>query len=267
MPVVSVVTVVRNGAPVIEATLRSVLAQDYPAIDYVVIDGLSTDGTIDIVRKRLDRISIFRSERDAGIYDAMNKGAGLATGDWIIFMNAGDVFHAPTTLSSLLPHLIGNADVICGTSEKVLVDDLGSRRFLHRPGPARRLWKQMPTTHQATLVRMPLQRTYGFDTSYTWCADHDLLARLYRNGKRFVTVDDVICVFDCAGGQARDSAIYISERWRLSRGLMPFRIRAPYYFREWMHYALWGPVVRCVRPCLPRASRQALRRIRGTAGT
>lgn len=267
VPVVSVVTVVRNAAASIEATIRSVLSQDHPAVEFIVIDGLSTDGTLAVIETYRDRIAALRSERDAGIYDAMNKGAALATGDWIIFMNAGDAFVAADTLSRLLPWLQGDADVICGATEKVLVDALETRRFHVAPGTPANLWRHMPTSHQAILVRTALQQRYGFDTSYSWCADHDLLARLHRDGATFVSVNQPVCVFDCAGGMARDPRVYIRERWRLSRHLASPLRRSLQFGGEWLHCTVWGRIAGLIRSFLSPQTLRTLRRLRGTAGT
>lgn len=265
-PVVSVVTVVRNAVNSIEATLQSVLSQDYPAIEYIVIDGRSTDGTLAVIERYRDRIARLRSEPDAGIYDAMNKGASLATGDWIIFMNAGDTFYANNVLSRLLPQLHGNADVICGATEKVLVDEIHTRRFHVATGRPENLWRHMPTSHQAILVRREVQQCYRFDTSYKWCADHELLARLHHDGKRFICVDQLICFFDCAGGKARDARLYIQERWRLSRHLARPFPRCVQFGSEWVHCTVWGPIASYIRSFLSQKTLERLRRIRGTAG-
>lgn len=89
---ISVVTVVRNAVCTIEETLKSVISQSYPYIEYIVLDGISTDGTLKIIKKYESKIDIFRSERDRGIYDAMNKGIGLSTGDLVVLLNADDYF-------------------------------------------------------------------------------------------------------------------------------------------------------------------------------
>src|SRR4051794_23872669 len=88
---VSVVTVVLNDIHNIESTIQSVLSQRDCSIEYIVIDGGSTDGTIEVISRYLDRIQHYRSERDDGIYCAMNKALDLATGEWIVFMNSGDL--------------------------------------------------------------------------------------------------------------------------------------------------------------------------------
>ena len=98
---ISVITVAYNASRYIETTILSVINQTYSNIEYIIIDGGSTDGTVDIIKKYSNKISYWISEPDKGIYDAMNKGINKATGEWINFMNAGDTFHNPDTLSAV----------------------------------------------------------------------------------------------------------------------------------------------------------------------
>lgn len=92
LPLITVITVVLNGEGHLEETMQSVLNQTYPNVEYIIVDGGSTDGTLDIIRKYGDRIDYWVSEKDKGIYDAMNKGIKVALGSWINFMNGGTVF-------------------------------------------------------------------------------------------------------------------------------------------------------------------------------
>jgi glycosyltransferase involved in cell wall biosynthesis len=94
LPMVTVVTVVLNGAEHVESTIRSVIGQDYPDIEYLIMDGGSTDGTLDIIKRHKASIAGIISEPDNGLYDAMNKAAAVAKGEWILFMNAGDTFYS-----------------------------------------------------------------------------------------------------------------------------------------------------------------------------
>ena len=106
LPSISVITVVYNSVKSIEQTIESVLEQDYPNLEYIIIDGGSTDGTIQLIKKYENRISLFLSEPDNGIYDAMNKGVSRAHGEWINFMNSGDCFHKSEVLKTIFLNTI-----------------------------------------------------------------------------------------------------------------------------------------------------------------
>src|SRR5579863_7406616 len=100
-PTLSVITIVYNNVRDIERTILSVLNQTYPHIEYIVVDGLSTDGTLEIIKRYKTKISKLISEKDEGIYDAMNKGLAVATGDYVVFMNSGDEFYEAETVSKV----------------------------------------------------------------------------------------------------------------------------------------------------------------------
>lgn len=102
VPMLSVVTVVFNGAEVIAKTMHSVFTQDYPNIEYIIIDGESTDGTRDVIQQYKDKLDFFISERDEGVYDAMNKGIAQAKGEFLLFMNCGDVFASTDAVSNTM---------------------------------------------------------------------------------------------------------------------------------------------------------------------
>jgi hypothetical protein len=196
----------------------------------------------------------------------MNKGARLASGEWILFLNAGDLFAGPSALSGLTDALQGEADVILAGARKILVDELETREFTVRPGKPDDLWRFMPTVHQSVLVRTRLQRDFAFDTGYQWCADQDLLLRLHQAGKTFFPTDHILSVFDCAGGNARDPMLFIRERLRLSKGAAPGWRRWRQFSGEWFHCRVWGVLVAPLKKLLPSSVLLYLRRIRGTAG-
>ncbi|ANV87355.1 glycosyltransferase family 2 protein [Picosynechococcus sp. PCC 7117] len=266
LPKVTVVTVVRNAELLIGATIQSILNQDYPNIEYVVVDGNSIDRTKQIIQSYQDQIDCYVSESDQGIYDAMNKGSRLASGDWILYMNAGDYFYDNQSLSSIENLLNSDADVILAGVEEVLVDELQTRRFQRMPKPISEIWRYMPTSHQAILVRLSCQQEYGFDTNYRWCGDHDLLARMYRDGKKFVTQNTLFCVFDCNSDNSRDIMLFIKERYRLSKRLVPFYLRLWHYGGEWVHCRIWGKIVVLIKFFLPSQTILQLRKWRGTQG-
>ena len=115
-PLITVVTVCFNAVTEIEKTIRSVLAQTYPHIEYIIIDGGSTDGTKQVIEKYADRIDRFVSEPDKGIFDAMNKGISMATGEYVNFMNAGDTFFEPESIMKVMKASARQADFIAASS-------------------------------------------------------------------------------------------------------------------------------------------------------
>lgn len=263
---VTIVTVTRNAEVFVEKTIKSVLGQDYSAIEYIIVDGNSTDQTKAIISKYIDEIDVFISEPDRGIYDAMNKGANLATGEWIIYMNAGDTFYDCSSISKISDFFTTDADVICAGAEKILVDELQTRHFQVYPGNIDQIWKQMPTVHQATIVRTTCQKEYKFDASYQWCGDHQMLARMYSDEKKFVMANSLFCYFDCSGSQSRSHLIYIKERWQLSKGIVPLYVRLAYYGREYFIYLIFKPIIDCLKLIVPPSIILKIRQIRRTSG-
>jgi glycosyltransferase involved in cell wall biosynthesis len=176
-PLVSVISVVRNAQHALQATAESVLGQANAPLEYIVIDGASTDGTLDYVQRLDARIDYWSSEEDQGIYDAMNKGIRAARGQWIHFLNAGDVYSHPEFISGLAPHLSQNdkAIVFCPVA---LIDQAG-RRKEHRGRKI--LYGGMPYCHQGIFFRRDLFESLGlFDLNYRICSDYDWLIRYFK---------------------------------------------------------------------------------------
>jgi glycosyltransferase involved in cell wall biosynthesis len=195
-PRITVITVCLNAAPVIEATLRSVLAQDYPNFEYVVVDGGSSDGTADAIRKHAGRISAFVSEPDQGVYDAMNKGVELAKGEFLLFMNAGDVFAADNILSKAAAATDGDVDVVYGDFEY----SEGPRK-----GRVHANLDQGIANHQCILYRKALHAEYGkylVMPGFT-AADYLFLMHMRESGRvRFRKLDFVFAQVDPNGMSA-----------------------------------------------------------------
>lgn len=155
-PLISVITVVRNGRDVIERTILSVLGQRYGHLEYIVIDGGSTDGTVDIIRKYTDRISCWVSEPDAGIYDAMNKALDRARGEGHLFINAGDYL-----IGEALPPMLTLPSLIPVRSKNVLGRIRPAGRKDSRQG--------LPYCHQGIIFE---SKGIRFDTTYRYAADY-----------------------------------------------------------------------------------------------
>ena len=146
-PLISIVTVSYNAVATIEQTILSVINQTYPNIEYIIIDGGSKDGTIDIIRKYADQIAYWVSEPDEGIYDAMNKGIKIATGEWINFMNCGDSFLDMKVLNKIFISSILNeyegVDILYGN--RVSVYSFG--KYFHLVDSLENFSKSFPIFH------------------------------------------------------------------------------------------------------------------------
>lgn len=199
---ISVITVVYNGVKEIESTILSVLAQQYGAIEYIVIDGKSTDGTVEAIRKYEYGISYWISEPDKGIYDAMNKGIAATHGEWVIFMNAGDRFANPEVLSHFKAQTF-DADIVYGDA---IVEYPGFRTYFKKY-PVSSMWKRMPFCHQATFVRMALMKAHGFDLRYKLSSDYNFLYQAYCAKAKFRYINKVICYFDFQTGASKKQAL------------------------------------------------------------
>lgn len=197
-PKISVITVCYNAIDVIEKTILSVLSQTYDNIEYIIVDGGSTDGTVDIIKKYQDRIDKWLSEPDQGIYDAMNKGIGLAKGDYINFMNAGDQFVNNRVLEQLVPYYSSNNDVIYGDC----VLDKFDRRYIYKAKPSWLADDRIPSmgfNHQSSFVKTSLAKMYPFDLKYKLAADFNMMVTLFRAHYSFVYAQIPIVYYNLDG--------------------------------------------------------------------
>lgn len=195
----SVVTITYNAAAVLRPTLDSVMMQDYPNVEHIIIDGASTDETLVIAKayqKQSDEaenghIVKIQSEPDKGLYDAMNKGLRLATGDYIVFMNAGDRFPEADTLDKvMLAAVVGDGEerpaVLFGNTD--IIDDKGNFLYHRRLSPPERLtWRSfrygMVVCHQAFYARTDIARSLPYDTTFRYSADVDWCIRVMKEGE------------------------------------------------------------------------------------
>lgn len=192
---VSIVTIVKNDSAGLEKTVKSVTAQTFQDYEFIIIDGASNDGTPDVINTFKQHFRKVISEPDNGIYDAMNKGIASASGEYIIFMNAGDVFASPEVLELVFSSVKGRPDVIYGD---YLVDYGYTTRLLHGI-PAEKIWQGMLTSHQSTLVRTELMRSYPFDLNLKIGADFGTLYKLAVKGCRFLYTPVTIAVIEPGG--------------------------------------------------------------------
>jgi glycosyltransferase involved in cell wall biosynthesis len=223
-PVLSVITIVYNNARDIERTLLSVLNQTYDGIEYIVVDGASNDGTLEIIKRYESRIAKLISEKDKGIYDAMNKGLALATGDYVIFMNSGDEFYAPDTVAKVFA-AAPDADIYYGETEMVNDEreSLGQRR--HK-APAKFNWRSfkygMSVSHQAIYIKRSLVEPY--DPKYQLSADIDWIIRAAKKAKKIIKVDGYVAKYLVGGMSKAKHKQSLLERFDIMKrhyGLIP----------------------------------------------
>lgn len=197
---VTVVTAVLNDAGHIEQTILSVISQTDIEIEYIIVDGGSKDGTLELIGKYKDKISLLISEPDRGVYDAMNKGIKYSTGDFVYFLNSGDVLLNPSILSKIkLEELKERNAIIYGN----VVVAYGNIEALEKPRPffnSKMKFKGIGICHQSMFFPGKLIRNEKYDLSYNIAADYDLAYRLWRKGTEFLYRDITIAKYDWGKG-------------------------------------------------------------------
>lgn len=180
---ITIVTVTFNAEDFLEKTIKSIINQDYKNIEFIIIDGGSKDNTVNIIKKYSHHINYWISELDNGIYDAMNKGIDVATGEWINFMNAGDSFYNNKILSNISKYFI-NHDVIYGGTQ--IIKENGENTYF-KPLPMEVIWKYSYCNHQSMFVRTSILKKNKFNLNYRLAAEKELFIKLYiKNYKYFI---------------------------------------------------------------------------------
>jgi glycosyltransferase involved in cell wall biosynthesis len=207
-PVVSVITVCRNAAATLEACLDCVAGQSYAAVEHIVIDGASSDGTGEILARHRDRLAVLVAEPDRGIYDAMNKGLARASGEFVIFLNADDVFVGPDSVRDAMAEIAAqpDGDVYYGALEV----RMAGGRHQHVPPPPDRAAEEMVLgclPHQSTFARRAVfARTGPFDLRWRRHADYDWWIKVISDpGIRLRRIRTMVASF-AAGGASSDLA-------------------------------------------------------------
>lgn len=189
LPKVSIITIVYNGIATLEKTIQSIQCQDYPNIEYILVDGGSTDGTVELIKRYQSTVYAWVSEPDKGLYDAMNKGMRLASGDYYWFINSGDEIMAPDTLSKVFKE-VADASVYYG--DTLMIDSegntIGDRRL--KP-PVELRWKDfikgMLVSHQSIIVSRKVAAVYNtkyrFSADYEWCLIALMRAKKIHNSQ------------------------------------------------------------------------------------
>lgn len=229
-PVFSIITVTYNASLFLESTIQSILSQTYQHIEFLIIDGASTDGTQDIIRKYESRISYWISEPDRGLYDAMNKGIAKATGDYLWFINAGDQIYSSQTIAQLVSKRNNTfPDIIYGETEIIDSDGktIGMRRLR---APEKLNWKGfrqgMLVCHQSFIVKREIAELY--DLSFRFSSDFDWCIRCMKKAHSIFNTHLTLSKFLEAGMTSENRKKSLKERYRIMvkyYGKIPTQLR------------------------------------------
>jgi glycosyltransferase involved in cell wall biosynthesis len=228
-PLVSIITVVYNGEKYIEKTIQSVLNQTYDNIEYIIIDGGSTDGTLDIIKKYGHAIDYWVSEKDDGIYDAMNKGLQVARGDYIAILNADDYYERDAVALSLETIRKNQADY-----------SFANAKFVHAKGIIRPIfplkenyvYQEMPYPHVSAFISKKVYKTVGlFDTRFKIAGDHDMALRIHLAGFRGCYVNALVAKLEEGGVSNSTKSNKESLQVVLKHGKNKFHAYGTYYFQ------------------------------------
>lgn len=238
-PWLSIITVCYNDAKNLKRTLQNIREQKIKRVQLIVIDGDSSDHTASVIQDFQDVITDWISEKDEGLYYAMNKGIRLAKGDYVVFLNAGDVFHDPQVISYIYNHH-ENKDILYG--DAVFVDQEGrfkSRR--HKKIPKELNWLSfrngMVICHQALIVKKT--KTLFYDTQYQVCADLDWAIRITQGAESTRNLGITVCDFQRGGisDQRRNTALL--ERWRIQQKHFGLKATLWSHLKIPMAFLLW----------------------------
>lgn len=202
----SIIVVCFNEQNRIGRTLNSIFEQTYQNIDCMIVDGGSRDGTLEIIEEYKKKFSFSGikvrviSEKDQGIFDAMNKGIRNAEGNWIYFLNAGDSFHGKDAVEAVMRQLDDRDEIIIGRI--VFWDGYLGKVIEH--SPLEELKRDMIFCHQAVFAKRELLKSHCFDIFYRYCADYEWLLAMYLEGKRIHCIDSVVADYDGNGVSSKN---------------------------------------------------------------
>ena len=219
---ISIITICKNAQNVIEKTLESVFMQTYPHIEYIVIDGASTDNTRAVIERYRDKISQIVSEPDHGIYDAMNKGIAHATGDVLQFLNAGDALHDPSVIANIVTAFDKNpaSDIIYGKPVfENIPEDMKQHALEYQTGPKTMMdWMLTPACHQAIFIKRSVFDKIGlYKTTYRLSGDVEFFLRCFSRKIPMHYIDRNIVFYHYQGASLANVSISNRERLKAIR--------------------------------------------------
>jgi len=199
-PIVSIITACLNAESTIEQTIQSVIEQTYPNIEYIIIDGGSNDGTLNIIKKYEDNIAKWISEPDSGVYDGMNKGIIHSTGDILYFLNAGDHLYNNETIEDIV-NTFEDGDIVAVYGNVEVMNEHAKKRNIRGTEVTYNNLLYRRICHQALFVRRNLFEEFGnFVTTLKFSADHEFIVKaIKRYPDRFLYVNETIARYQDGG--------------------------------------------------------------------
>ncbi len=224
-PKISIIIVVYNDKKGLNATLQNIIELKYPNIEIIVVDGNSTDGTKDVIINCSQSISQWISEKDNGIYDAMNKGLRMSTGDYIWYINAGDFVFNPYTINDVFGSNDIDYDIYYG--DTLIIDNLGNTKGLRKKRVPKTLSvksfkKGMVVCHQSIIVRRSIAKQY--DTTYSFSSDYKWIIDVVRSSKSAYNTNEILSVFSEGGATTQNRLKSLVERYEIMKdqfGIIP----------------------------------------------
>ena len=219
----SIITINYNNREGLELTIKSVINQTSKDFEYIVIDGGSTDGSVDIIKQNADHINYWVSEKDKGVYNAMNKGIAQAKGDYLVFMNSGDCFHTPDVLALMSDY---QEDIICG---KVLKGNVTIPSGHHKPTITLVDLMRGSLPHQAMFIKRELMQKRPYDENYKILSDWKFcIQALVFDNCTFRNSDVIVADYDISGISTNSNGLLAKEREIILKELFPQRIIEDY---------------------------------------
>jgi glycosyltransferase involved in cell wall biosynthesis len=217
-PLVTIITAVFNGEAVLESCLQSVFSQDYPNIEHIIVDGGSTDGTISLLRRYEDRLALWVSEPDKGVYDAWNKGVALARGEWIAFLGADDMY-LPGAISTYIALARSHPEAEFLSSKARLDHPTGYSPTFGGPWEWPRFTTAMTTIHVGTLHHRELFERYGkFNIAYRIAGDYEFMLRA-RNSLKAAYTPEITVIMRAGGVSDSTAGLYEARRAKVEAGV------------------------------------------------
>jgi len=220
----SIITINLNNSIGLNKTIRSVLLQTWKDFEYIIIDGLSSDSSIEIIKKYDSSISFWSTEKDNGVYDAMNKGIIVAKGEYILFLNSGDSLFSETTLAEIFSSSI-ESDFIFGSvayqyPKKTIIYNVPKHltfSYLYRSG----------INHQSTFTKRSIFSKYGkYDITLKIASDWKvLILALCKYNSTYVVRNTIVSLYDTQGLSAFNNGIILDEKWKILNENFPFFVK------------------------------------------